>query len=479
MSGPILSLDLGTTGVRAVVFDAAGKVMGQAYQRLAVTFPAADRIEQDANDFCVRSLEVIKAALAEAGCGAADLRALGIVNQRSSVVAWDSATGAPLAPVIGWQDRRTLIRVQELRAMGLPVNTLASCTKFEWLTAEHTEVRSAAARGQLRLGTPDVWLTHWLTVGEAFATDPSNAGATGLYDAASGGWLDAAMALFGQEPAWHPRLVASNALVGVTDRKLLGAEVPVAARAGDQQAACFAQGVVNIGDAKLTLGTSAMLDRHTGAVPTEAPAGAYDLPLWRLAHSGGRMEDTFCHEGTVITAGAAVEWLQRIGVLEVVSELDAMAAAGRSGVIFVPALAGLGTPYMADQIRGSFTGLGLETGRNELVRAVVDGVAQRCADLAATLDVRGHLHVDGGLARSSWLLQRLADLTGAVVLPARELESTARGGAALAASCPDVDGDALPPPQPAAQIRPQLNEEDRRAAREAWRTHLERGLETS
>ncbi len=479
MSGPILSLDLGTTGVRAVVFDAQGLVMGQAYQRLALAFPGPDRFEQDANDFCVRSLEVIGAALTESRCAAADLRALGIVNQRSSVMAWDAQTGAPLAPVIGWQDRRTLARVQELRALGLPVNTLASCTKFEWLCAEVPEVRSAAARGRLRLGTPDVWLTCWLSGGAAFVTDPSNAGATGLYDAESGVWLGAAMALFGQDPAWHPEVVASNALVGVTDPKLLGAEVPIAARAGDQQAACFAQGLAKLGDAKLTLGTSAMLDRCTGAVPSEAPAGAYDLPLWRLATADGSALDAFCHEGMVITAGAAVEWLQRIGVLVEVSELDAMAMEGRPGVVFVPALAGLGTPYMADRARGSFTGLRLETGRNELVRAVIDGIAQRCADLASALGVTRDLHVDGGLARSQWLLQRLADLTGTVVLPARELESTARGGAALAASCPDIEGGFLPPPEPAARIMPQLPAADRQAAREAWRIHVENGLAAS
>ena len=474
MSGPVLSLDLGTTGVRAVVFDAQGHVLGQAYQRLTVAFPGADRVEQDAQDFCARSLEVINAALKDAAVGAADLRALGIVNQRSSTVAWDAETGSPLAPVIGWQDRRTLARVQELRALGLPVNTLASCTKFEWLTAEHAEVRSAAARGQLRLGTPDVWLTHWLSGGAAFVTDPSNAGATGLYDAGSGGWFEAAMELFGQDPAWHPEVVASNASVGVTDRKLFGAEVPITARAGDQQAACFAQGVVAIGDAKLTLGTSAMLDRCTGEQPSEAPPGAYDLPLWRLAKADGSVEDAFCHEGTVITAGAAVEWLQRIGVLESVSDLDAMAAEGRPGVIFVPALAGLGTPYMADQARGSFAGLGLDTERAELVRGVLDGIAQRGADLATALDVTGTLHVDGGLSQSSWLMQRLADLTGCTVLRASEVETTARGGAALAASSPELPGGPLPPAAPAARIEPAVAPAEREELRAAWRTHIAR-----
>ncbi|TVS08331.1 MAG: hypothetical protein EA417_22970 [Gammaproteobacteria bacterium] len=474
MSAPIMSLDLGTTGVRAVIFAADGRVLGHAYQRLALAFPAPDRVEQDAIDFRDRSLEVMQAALADTGCGAADLRAIGVVTQRSSVVAWDSGTGQPLAPVIGWQDRRTLARVEELRAMGLPVNTLASCTKFEWLTREHAGVRSAIARGRLRLGTPDVWLTHWLTGGDAFVTDPSSAGATGLFDAGSGSWFDAAMELFGQERAWHPQVVASNETVGLTYRSLFGARIPVAARAGDQQAACFAQGLNTVGDAKITLGTSAMLDRSTGSVATDAPPGAYDLPLWRLLAADGSVDNAFCHEGTVITAGAAVEWLQRIGVLGDAADMDAMAAAGQPGVVFVPALAGLGTPHMADQVRGSFSGLGLETGRNELVRGVLDGIAQRCADLAETLDVTGNLHVDGGLARSTWLLQRLADLTGCVVLPAREVESTARGGAALAATSPGVAGDPLPAPEPAAEIEPALDDDARSDARSAWRDHLQR-----
>ena len=474
MDRPLLSLDLGTTGVRAVVFGADGRTLGSAYARLALTYPAPDRIEQDALDFCTRSSEVIRRALTEARCAPGDLRGLGIVTQRSSVVAWNSVTGRPLAPVIGWQDRRTLPRVNELRALGLPVNTLASCTKFEWLVREDAAVRAAAHRGQLRFGTPDVWLTSWLTGGEAFVTDPSCAGATGLIDPSAEGWLGPALELFEQEDAWHPSLVATNAVVGMTDPKVFGAAIPVAARAGDQQAACFAQGVHRIGDAKLTFGTSAMLDRCTGPTPSEAPAGAYDLPLWRLLAADGLVENAFCHEGTVITAGAAIEWLQRIGVLESVAELDALATAGRPGVTFVPALAGLGTPYMADQARGSFAGLGLDTERAELVRGVLDGIAQRGADLATALDVTGTLHVDGGLSQSSWLMQRLADLTGCTVLRASEVETTARGGAALAASSPELPGGPLPPAAPAARIEPAVAPAEREELRAAWRTHIAR-----
>lgn len=468
VADPVLALDLGTTGVRAVVFDAAGRNVSGSYRKLRIDYPAADRVEQDAADFLATSIEVMRAALAEANVAAADLRGLGIVTQRASAIAWDAVSGRALAPVIGWQDRRTLPRVDELRALGLPVNTLASCTKFEWLLQQDA-VRAAADAGTLRLGTPDVWLNWALSGGEAFVTDPSCAGATGLNDPASGDWFDAAMELFGQDTAWHPRIVATDAVVGTMDPSLLGAPVPLAARAGDQQAACFAQGVRAAGTAKVTLGTSAMLDRSTGAAPVEPPPGAYALPLWRLEDSG----DAFCLEGTVITAGAAVEWLVRTGLLTSVEQLDAVAASGRPGITFVPALAGLGTPWMADAARGRFDGIGLDTSPADLVRGVVEGIAQRIADLAETLDAGDGFGVDGGLGRSDLLLQRIADLSGCSVARAAETETTARGAAALAAAAPGTRGEALPDPAAAARFTPSLPDADRSAARDRWRAGVD------
>ncbi|MDZ7824941.1 MAG: FGGY family carbohydrate kinase [Gammaproteobacteria bacterium] len=306
-------------------------------------------------------------------------------------LAWDSVSGEPLAPVLGWQDRRTLDRVNELRAMGIPVNTLAACTRFEWLL-QQPSIRAAADAGRLRLGTPDAWLTWCLSAGEAFVTDPSNAGATGLIDPEGNDWFDAALELFGQRRAWLPRLVATDAVVGRTDSGLLGASIPLAARAGDQQAACRAQGMHAPGDAKLTLGTSGMLDRCTGAAAEEAPDGAYALPLWRLEELGS----AWCLEGTLITAGAAVDWLVRVGLLESADQLDAVAGSARPGVLFVPALAGLGTPWMEDGVRARFDGIGLDTGPAQLVRGVVDGIAHRVVDLMETLDVRKECAVDGG-----------------------------------------------------------------------------------
>ncbi|HSG89816.1 MAG TPA: FGGY family carbohydrate kinase [Pseudomonadales bacterium] len=468
IADPVLALDLGTTGVRAVVFDGEGHKVGQAYRRLDMQYPTPDRVEQDARQFHALGVEVMREALATSKVPARDLRGLGIVSQRGSAVAWDARTGQPLAPVIGWQDRRTLARVTELRELGIPVNTLAACTKFEWLLTQDA-VRAAADAGTLRLGTPDAWLSWTLSGGEAFVTDPSNAGATGLYDPASGGWFDMALGLFGQELGWHAGLVATDAVVGVLDDAVLGAPVPLAARAGDQQAACFAQGVDRPGAAKVTLGTSAMLDRCTGDAPMEPPTGAYALPLWRREGVG----DAFCLEGTVITAGAAVEWLIRTGLLASADELDAVAVGGARGVSFVPALAGLGTPWMADRARGRFDGIGLDTGAAEMVAAVVDGIAQRVTDLAEALEVEATFGVDGGLGRSDVLLQRIADLSGRVVARAAETETTARGAAGLAAAAPGTAGGALPAPAAARRFEPVMDAATRAAERARWGTLID------
>ena len=262
--------------------------------------------------------------------------------------------------------------------------------------------------------------------------------------------------LFGLPSGVLPGIVATDAEAGVTAAGLLGAEVPLRARAGDQQAACFGQGVRGVGEAKLTLGTSAMLDVCTGAEPS-AVDGFYALPLWRLATG----EDAFCLEGHVITAGAAVEWLLRLGLLDRAEDLDAAAErAGAGTVRFVPALAGLGAPFGREDLRASFTGLGLDASREDLVAAVVDGIAQRCADLLDVTAPTAPVAVDGGLSRSRALVQRIADLSGRVLAPAVEPEATARGAAALAHG-------ALPPLEH-GRVEPRLDPARRAEVRGAW-----------
>lgn len=471
----LLALDLGTTGVRALVVRSDGSVLARSYRALSAAFPRPGWVEQDAEAMWEASLEVLREALRGARSAATDVAAIGVVTQRSSTVAWDRKTRRPLAPVIGWQDQRTADRVAWFRSRGIPLNTLASATKLEWWMAHDDAVRAAAAAGRLRLGTLDTWLTDRLTGSEAHVTDPGNASCTALYDLGSGAWAAPLLALFGVPVEALARIAATSEIVGETPTELLGGTVPVAARAGDQQAATFAQGVHEARGAKLTLGTSAMLDVHTGSSPSAPPPGAYPLALWKLGDGAA----AFCLEGTVITAGAAVEWLVEVGLLREASALDPVARSipSSEGVAFVPALQGLGTPFLDDGARGLIVGLTRGSGAAQIVRAVLEGVAHRCVDVCQALGVAPPLRVDGGLARSDLLCQTIADLLGHEVLRAAETETTALGAAQLAGlateilESPAACRATLAPP---TSFLPAIDEAVRGGAREAWARALER-----
>jgi glycerol kinase len=339
-----------------------------------------------------------------------------------------------------------------------------------WLLSHEPALRAAARAGRLRLGTPDAFLGDRLTAGACFATDPGQASVTGLWSLRDADWHPGALALFGLERAWLPAPVATSAIAGETPAALLGAPVPVAARAGDQQAATFAQGAHAPGAAKLTLGTSAMLDLHTGVSPARPAGGAWPLALWTLAAG----EPAFGLEGTVVTAGAAFEWLAELGLVADGSEIDAVAGrvASSEGVAFVPALQGLGTPFLDEDARGAWSGLTRATRREHLVRAVVAGVAQRCADLCEALPLRDEpLRVDGGLARSALLLQELADLAGRSLHVAAELETTALGAAFLAGLATGVwrtPSEACACAAPPRLLTPRIDAEARAARRGEW-----------
>jgi len=472
----LLALDLGTTGVRALALHASGEVKGRAWQPLAARSPFAGSLEQDPLEMWQRSLEVMRQALALAGLEAADIEGLGVVNQRSTALAWDAQTGAPLCSAIGWQDIRTAPRVAEMVSAGIPVNTLASCTKFEWLLANDARVAEAAKAGRLRLGTPDTWLTLKLTGGEALVTDPGNAACTGLLDPASLDWSPGILGLFGLEADWFAEVVPTAEVVAQTPIDLLGGAIPVAARAGDQQAASFAQSVFLPGESKFTLGTSAMLNVHVGPSYQEPPAGSHGLPLWQLPEHG----TAFCFEGNVVTAGAIVDWLVQIGLLESPGALDAVCrgVVADHGVVFVPAFQGLGTPFLDDSARGFVAGLTRGSGAGELVHAAIVGIAHRCVDVIDSLPVgAAPLRVDGGLAQSRVLLQKLADLAGREVLRAAETETTAVGAALLAAlpvgllDSPAAIRERVQEPE---RFEPQTDEASRGEARRHWRRALTR-----
>jgi glycerol kinase len=454
----VLALDLGTTGVRALLIAADGTVRARAYRKLETRFPQVGWVEQDPADMWSQSVDVLREALRSARLQARDVAALGVVTQRATVVAWDARDGAPLAPAQSWQDMRTAERVAELRASGIPVNTMASAVKLSWWLEHDAELAKAAAAGRLRFGTPDAWLTWCLTGGAAHVTEPGQASCTALFDPATCDWSDGLCGLFAVPRELLPEIRESSGVVGGTEAALLGGSIPVAARAGDQQASAFGQGVHEPGDAKCTLGTSAMIDVHTGTVPGAGPPASFPLALWRLASS----ETCFCLEGQVLTAGAAVDWLVDLGVATDAAEVDRLASEVESseGVRFVPALQGLGTPYGEDGARGLFAGLTRGSSGAHLARAVLEGVAHRCADVLDALGVAGPLRLDGGLGRSDFVVQAIADFSNRTLLRATETEATSLGAAWLAALA----------------VAPRLPASDREHQRALWHQTVARAL---
>lgn len=475
----LLALDLGTTGVRALLVEEDGRVSARTYRPLHSRYPRPGWVEQDPEEMWEQSRAVLAEAL-----GAVEPRsvaALGVVAQRGTAVAWDAESGRALCPAIGWQDRRTAARVAVFRAQGIPLTTLASATKFEWWLREEPAVQAAARSGRLRLGNVDAWLSWQLSGGSVHVTDPGHASTTALFDLRQGDWHEAALALFGLERSQLPRVVATAGVAGATPAALLGAALPLAARAGDQQAATFAQGVHNAGEAKLTLGTSAMLDLHTGRSPAPLGRGVFPLALWRLPDG-----DHFCVEANVFTAGAVFDWLVSVGLLAEPAALDRVAGEVQStqGVTFVPSLQGLGSPWLDESARGLLGGLTRGTTAAHVVRAALEGVAQRCADLcdAVGLEPGRALRVDGGLARSELLLRRIADLCGRSVERAAETEATALGGALLAGLgvglYPDAGACTARVAAP-ARFDALQGEASRARERARWRSLVERAREPS
>lgn len=431
----IAALDIGTTTTRAAIFDnnGNGKRLGMARSALRSQHPFVGAVEQDPHEIINSTINVFHQSLQSAGIEATDIDALGIANQRSSVVAWSSESAKALCPVIGWQDTRTAQRVAEFVSAGIPLNTSASCSKLEWLMANNESVRNAAANGTLRFGTIDTWLTWVFSAGTVHVTDPSNAGATGCYDSYSGDWSDDVLELFGVPRKAMAAVVGSDETVGRCDASIVGADIPLAARCGDQTAACVAHGMVE-GTAKLTLGSSGMLDIGTGATIADAPKGCYTLPLWRRSIDG-TVVDEFLVEGSILTAGSVIEWLVKVGVLDRVERLDEVAATGAPGIEFLPSLAGLGSPHQDPQARGEVRGLGVATtAAGDIVLGALVGIAARVAELSGHMGVSGPLLVDGGLSQSQVLLAEIEQRTGLEIRPAVDHETTVRGVALLAAN---------------------------------------------
>ncbi len=427
----ILAIDQGTTGTTCLVVDDELRVRGRGTREIEQFFPHPGWVEHDPEELWSSVLAAAGEALTTADIHASDLSAIGIANQRETALVWERRTGRPIHRAIVWQDRRTTDRCRELPAdlirerTGLVPDPYFSATKLEWLL-RRTEVPAA----ELAVGTVDSWLVWKLTGGREHVTDVTNASRTMLLDLTTGDWDDELLALFGVERGLLPRVAGSAEVVG--EAELFGATVPIAGIAGDQQAALFGQACFERGQAKATYGTGSFVLVNVGAERAAAPGGL----LRTAAAVGPGAAPQFALEGSVLVGGAAVQWLRDgLGLVASAAETEALArSVGSSdGVVLVPALTGLGSPWWDPDARGLISGLTRGTTRAHLVRATLEAIAFQVADVLDALpngvDV---LRADGGATANGFLMQFQADLLGCPVEVAAEAEATALGAAALA-----------------------------------------------
>ncbi len=448
----LLALDQGTTSTRAILFDAAGAPLRTAQRELRQIYPADGWVEHDPEEIWQASVAVMREA-----AGGGMPAAIGIANQRETVLLWDRDSGNCLHNAIVWQDRRTAPECERLRGeglepfvterSGLPIDPYFSAAKLAWLL---DRLPGARDRSRLAFGTVDSFLAWRLTGGRVHATDAANASRTSLFDIRKGAWSPDLLDLFRVPEAVLPEVRGNADGFGVTD--ILGAPVPIAGMVGDQQAAALGQGCLKAGDIKSTYGTGCFLLAHTG----ETPAVSRHRLLTTIALDlGGRT--TYALEGAVFAAGAAVQWLRDgLGLIADAAETESLAqAASGSGVVMVPAFVGLGAHWWDAGARGAIFGLTRNTGPAELARAALEAAAHQTADLldaAAADGVRpALLRIDGGMSANDWFAQRLADIAGLAVERPAATEATAWGAAVLAGLGAGVFTDPHQAPRPAGR----------------------------
>lgn len=440
-----MALDQGTTSSRCIIFDHSGAMLASAQKEFAQHYPKPGWVEHDAAEIWETTLEVARGAMAKAGLSAADIAAIGITNQRETTVVWDKETGAPVCPAIVWQCRRTAPMADALAASGwaekirqrtgLVPDAYFSGTKLRWILDKIPGARRGAEEGRLLFGTIDSWLIWNLTGGRAHVTDVTNASRTMLFDIRRLRWDPELLELFGIPEQMLPKVQPSSCIYGETEPALFGGKIPVAGAAGDQQSALFGQCCFEAGDVKNTYGTGCFLLMHTGSEPVFSKNGL----ITTIAASGpGRIR--YALEGSVFTAGAAVQWLRdEMGLIPdaAASEAAARSVTDTGGVYVVPAFTGLGAPYWNQYARGTITGITRGFTRAQLIRATLESIAYQTYDICRAMESDAgveltRLRVDGGASANDLLMQFQSDLLGAEVLRPACIETTALGAAYLA-----------------------------------------------
>jgi glycerol kinase len=475
----VLAIDEGTTGTTALVIGEDGAIKGRGYREITPYFPEPGWVEHDAGEIFARTLDAAREAIAQSGLAPS---AIGITNQRETVLLWHRSTGTPIGRAIVWQDRRTAPRCAELapkadmihRATGLVVDPYFSATKLEWLIRNRLGGIDATRMDDIAAGTIDSWLVWKLTDGAVHATDPTNASRTMLYDIDRMEWSSSLCDLFGVPQSILPEVRRSSGPFGNAVAAHFGREIPILGVAGDQQAALFGQGCWTAGRSKNTYGTGAFLLLHTGA--ERATGGGGMLTTVACDATGGA---AYALEASIFIAGAAVQWL-RDG-LQIVSNAKDTEAMARSldsndGVYFVPALTGLGAPEWEPNARGTIVGLTRGTRREHIVRAALEAMCHGTADVLAAMRATSGapldlLRVDGGATENSWMMQFQADVLGVPVERPDVIETTAMGAGALAGIAAGVwpSGDAFIAERTYARFEPGAGGPAARAAHGGWK----------
>jgi len=485
-----MALDQGTTSSRAILFEHDGSIAAVDQYEFPQHFPKPGWVEHDPLEIWESQLRAARGVLEKARARAADIAAIGITNQRETTVVWDRATGEPIHPAIVWQSRQTASICDELRSRGLEeevrkrtgllIDAYFSATKVRFILDTVDGAQQRAERGELAFGTVDSWLLYKLTGGRVHATEASNASRTLIYNIHERQWDDLLLGELRIPHSMLPEVRDSSGNFGVADSEWLGAEIPIAGIAGDQQAALFGQGCTAPGLAKNTYGTGCFLLMNTGEEASVSSTGLLTTIAWSI---DGRVE--YALEGSVFVAGAAIQWLRDgMGLIRQApdSEAAAKSVEDTGGVYLVPAFVGLGAPYWDERARGTIVGITRGTTRDHIVRAALESIAYQTRDVVecvradSGLDL-DTLRVDGGAATNDFLMQFQADILGACIERPPVLEVSALGAALLAGLAVGFWSDRAELESEAERaevFEPELGAERREALYAGWKRAVER-----
>ena len=491
----MLAIDQGTTGTTAMVFNHDSATVGEAYSEFTQHYPQPGWVEHDANEIWDVSMQVVQDALEDAGVSPGDLVAIGITNQRETVVMWDRESGEPVHNAIVWQDRRGAGICGELSEQGyddmvrdksgLVIDAYFSGSKVQWLLDNVEGLKERARNGEIAMGTIDTWLIYKLTGGREHVTDYSNASRTMMYNIFDLEWDDELLEMLGGVPREIlPEVKPSSYVYGNTDAEVFGAEVPVAGVAGDQQAALFGEVAFEKGLTKNTYGTGSFALMNTGTEPIKSRNDLLTTIAWGL----GDEPVEYALEGAIFITGAAVQWLRDgLGIIETAAETEELAQSVDSNddVYFVPALVGLGAPHWDSYARGTIIGITRGTTRAHLARAALESMAYQTRDAVEAMGDDSGMKVptfraDGGAAANRWMMQFQADILGVPVEVPETLETTALGAAYLAGLATGFwdDREELKNRwRLRRRYEPQMDEEERERLYGRWREALERAKE--